>query len=51
MLPIEYIHKHIRLFRVEISLVVVACLAALMFLWQLLGYATNLQIKHLIALL
>jgi hypothetical protein len=37
MLLIEYIHKRVRLFRIELSLMVVACLAVLIFLWQLLG--------------
>jgi hypothetical protein len=37
MLSIEYIHKRVRLFRIELSLMVVACLAVLIFLWQLLG--------------
>jgi hypothetical protein len=37
MLSIEYVHKRVRLFRVELSLIVVACLVAVMFLWQLLG--------------
>jgi hypothetical protein len=37
MLSIEYIHKRVRLFRIELSLIVVACLAVLIFLWQLLG--------------
>lgn len=35
MLSIEYIHKRVRLFRIELSLTVVACLAVLIFLWQL----------------
>jgi hypothetical protein len=37
MLSIEYIHKRVRLFRIELSLMVVACLVVLIFLWQLLG--------------
>ena len=37
MLSIEGIHKRVRLFRIELSLIVVACLAVLIFLWQLLG--------------
>lgn len=37
MLSIEYSHKRVCLFRVEFSLIVVACLAVLIFLWQLLG--------------
>lgn len=37
MLSIEYIHKRIRFFRIEFSLMVVACLAVLILLWQLLG--------------
>ena len=35
MLSIEYIHKRMRLFRLELSLMIVACLAVLIFLWQL----------------
>ena len=35
MLSIEYIHKRVRLFRLELSLIVVACLAVLIFLRQL----------------
>ena len=35
MLSIEYIHKHVRLFRIELSLIVAAALAELIFLWQL----------------
>lgn len=37
MLSIEYVHKRVRLFRVELSLIVVACLFVLMLLWQILS--------------
>lgn len=37
MLSIQYVHKRVRLFRIELSLAVVASLVALMFLWQLLS--------------
>lgn len=37
MLSIEYVHKRVRLFRVELSLIVVACLIVLMLLWQILS--------------
>ncbi len=37
MLSIEYVHKRSRLFRVELSLVVVAVLTVLMLLWQMLS--------------
>ena len=36
MLSIEYVHKRSRLFRVELSLVMVAALTVLMLLWQIL---------------
>ena len=35
MLSIEYIHKRVRLFQIELSLIVFARLAVLIFLWQL----------------
>jgi len=37
MLSIEYIHKRSRLFRVELSLIVVATLIVLIFVWQILS--------------
>jgi hypothetical protein len=36
MLSIEYVHKRARLFRIELSLVAVACLGMMLILWQLL---------------
>jgi hypothetical protein len=36
MLFIEYVHKQARLFRIELSLVVVACLEIMLMVWQLL---------------
>jgi hypothetical protein len=38
MLSIEYTHKRIRLFRIELSLAVVAVLAVLILLWQMLSF-------------
>lgn len=37
MLHIEYIHKRSRLFRVELSLRVIAVLIVLLFIWQILS--------------
>lgn len=37
MLSIEYVHKRVRLFRIELSLIAVACLTVCIFLWQLLS--------------
>ena len=37
MLSIEYIHKRSRLFRIELSLIVVASLIVLIFIWQILS--------------
>jgi hypothetical protein len=37
MLSIEYVHKRVRLFRIELSLIVLASLVVLLFLWQLLN--------------
>ena len=37
MLSIEYVHKRIRLFRIELSLLVLAVIAALLLLWRLLN--------------
>lgn len=36
MLSIEYVHKRVRLFRIELSLVAVALSASFILLWQLL---------------
>ena len=36
MLSIEYVHKRVRLFRVELSLVVIACLAVILLGWNIL---------------
>ena len=36
MLSIEYVHKRVKLFRIELSLIVVACLIVLIFIWQIL---------------
>jgi hypothetical protein len=36
MLSIEYVHKRVRLFRIELSLVTVACLGVMLMIWQLL---------------
>jgi hypothetical protein len=36
MLSIEYVHKRARLFRIELSLVAIACLGMMLILWQLL---------------
>lgn len=37
MLSIEYIHKRSKLFRIELSLVVVAVLMVLIMVWQILS--------------
>ena len=36
MLSIEYIHKRVKLFRIELSLLVLACLAVVILVWQIL---------------
>lgn len=36
MLSIEYVHKRARLFRVELSFLMVACFAVLILFWQIL---------------
>lgn len=36
MLSIEYVHKRVKLFRIEISLLVIACLAVIILIWQIL---------------
>ena len=35
MLSIEYVHKRVRLFRVELSLMVIACLAVILLIWNI----------------
>jgi hypothetical protein len=37
MLSIEYVHNRVRLFRIELSLIVLAGLVALVFVWQLVS--------------
>jgi hypothetical protein len=37
MLSIEYTHKRSRLFKVELSLIVVATFIVLIFVWQILS--------------
>lgn len=37
MLSIEYIDKRVRFFRIELSLIVLACFVAFLFFWQLLS--------------
>ena len=36
MLSIEYIHKRAKVFRIELSLVMIACLAVAILVWQIL---------------
>jgi hypothetical protein len=36
MLSIDYVHKRVRLFRIELSLGIVASLGITMMIWQLL---------------
>jgi hypothetical protein len=36
MLSIEYVHKRVRLFRIELRLVVVASILVLILVWQIL---------------
>ncbi|WP_269460007.1 hypothetical protein [Polynucleobacter necessarius] len=36
MLSIEYVHKRVKLFRIELSLLVVACVAVVILIWQIL---------------
>jgi hypothetical protein len=38
MLSIEYVNKRVRLFRLELSPLVLAILALVMLLWQFLGF-------------
>ncbi len=44
MLSIKYVHKRIRLFRIELSFMMLVCLVTLMFLWQLLIMLSMLSI-------
>ena len=37
VLSIEYIHKRAKLFRIELSLIAVAVLAVIFFIWQILN--------------
>lgn len=37
MLSIEYTHKRARLFRIELSLLMVGALAVVIFFWQILS--------------
>ena len=37
MLSIEYIHKRVKLFRIELSLIAMAVLAVIFLLWQILN--------------
>ena len=36
MLSIEYVHKRIKLFRIELSLVIIVSLALIFFAWKIL---------------
>ncbi|MDH6420886.1 hypothetical protein M2131_000827 [Polynucleobacter sphagniphilus] len=36
MLSIEYVHKRIKLFRIELSLVIIVSLALVFFAWKIL---------------
>jgi hypothetical protein len=36
MLSIKYVHKRVRLLRIELSLAVLACLGIVLMVWQLL---------------
>ena len=36
MLSIEYAHKRVRLFKVELSFIVIACLAVIVLVWNIL---------------
>lgn len=37
MLSIEYVHKRVKVFKIELSLLIVACLVVVFFAWQILG--------------
>jgi hypothetical protein len=36
MLSIEYVHKRATLFRIELSLLMIACFAVIILIWQML---------------
>jgi hypothetical protein len=36
MLSIEYFHRRVKLFRIELSLLFVACFAVVVLIWQML---------------
>lgn len=36
MLSIEYVHKRVKLFRIEFSLMIVASMVLVFFVWQIL---------------
>ncbi|MDH6240334.1 hypothetical protein M2125_000124 [Polynucleobacter sphagniphilus] len=36
MLSIEYVHKRVKLFRIELSLMIVASMVLAFFVWQIL---------------
>ncbi|MDH6248378.1 hypothetical protein [Polynucleobacter sphagniphilus] len=36
MLSIEYVHKRVKLFRIELSLMIVASMVLVFFVWQIL---------------
>ena len=38
MLSIEYVHKRMKIFRVELSVIAVAILGILILLWQILSF-------------
>jgi hypothetical protein len=37
MLSIEYIHKRVKVFKIELSLLIIACLVVVFFVWQILS--------------
>ena len=37
MLSIEYVHKRVKVFKIELSLLIIACLAVVFFVWQILS--------------
>jgi hypothetical protein len=45
MLCIEYINKRVRLFRLELSPLVLAILGVLILIWQLLSFFTYFAMK------
>ena len=36
MLSIEYVHKRVKLFRIELSFIILAALLVVIFIWQIL---------------